>query len=114
MGANITRTYGLTEVFGPHSVCAWKPKWGELPADERAKFKSRQDVPYITTPYMELVDSVTMAPVPRGGQTIGEIVMHGSNVMFGCYKDPEATRTAFEGGWFHSGDLAVMHPDGKS
>ncbi len=75
MGANITHTYGLTEVFGPHSVCAWKPEWDDLPADERAKFKSRQGLPYISTQYMDVVDSVTLRPVPRDGLTIGEIVM---------------------------------------
>ncbi len=112
MGANITHTYGLTEVFGPHSVCAWKPQWDDLPPGERAQLKSRQGVPYITTQYMDVVDPLTMQPVPRDGQTIGEIVMRGNNVMLGYYKDPKATEDAFQGGWFHSGDLAVMHPDG--
>jgi fatty-acyl-CoA synthase len=112
MGANITHTYGLTEVFGPHSVCAWKPEWDELPIQERAGLKSRQGVPFVTTQYMDVVDPVSMQPVPRDGQTIGEIVMRGNNVMLGYYKDPEATDKAFAGGWFHSGDLAVMHPDG--
>ncbi|KJS31362.1 MAG: acyl-CoA synthetase [Desulfatitalea sp. BRH_c12] len=111
LGAVITHTYGLTEVFGPHSVCAWKPQWDSLPTEERAKFKSRQGVPYVTTQYMDVVDPVTMQPVPRDGQTIGEIVMRGNNVMLGYYKDPKATEVAFAGGWFHSGDLAVMHPD---
>jgi fatty-acyl-CoA synthase len=112
MGANITHTYGLTEVFGPHSVCAWRSEWDRLSAEERAKLKSRQGVPFVTTQYMDVVDPATMAPVPRDGETIGEIVMRGNNVMLGYYKDPEATETAFAGGWFHSGDLAVMHPDG--
>jgi fatty-acyl-CoA synthase len=111
MGANITHTYGLTEVFGPHSVCAWKPEWNDLPGEERAKLKSRQGVPFVTTQYMDVVDPATMAPVTRDGQTIGEIVMRGNNVMLGYYKDPQATETAFAGGWFHSGDLAVMHAD---
>jgi acyl-CoA synthetase (AMP-forming)/AMP-acid ligase II len=112
MGANITHTYGLTEVYGPHSVCAWKPQWDKLPTEERAKLKSRQGVPFVTTHYMDVVDPMTMQSVPRDGQTIGEIVMRGNNVMLGYYKDPEATEAAFAGGWFHSGDLAVMHPDG--
>jgi fatty-acyl-CoA synthase len=112
MGANITHTYGLTEVFGPHSVCAWKPEWDALPKEERAKLKSRQGVPFVTTQYMDVVDPASMQPVPRDGQTIGEIVMRGNNVMLGYYKDAEATQTAFAGGWFHSGDLAVIHPDG--
>jgi fatty-acyl-CoA synthase len=112
MGANITHTYGLTEVFGPHSVCAWKPEWDNLSAEKRAKLKSRQGVPFVTTKYMDVVDPTTLRPVPRDGLTIGEIVMRGNNVMLGYYKDQEATETAFAGGWFHSGDLAVMHPDG--
>jgi fatty-acyl-CoA synthase len=111
VGANITQTYGLTEVFGPHSICAWQTQWDELPVEERAKLKARQGVPFIVAQHMDVVDSKTMEPVPRDGQTIGEIVMRGNNVMLGYYKDPEATATAFEGGWFHSGDLAVMHPD---
>ncbi|WP_373498130.1 acyl--CoA ligase family protein [Desulfococcus sp.] len=111
IGANITQTYGLTEVFGPHSVCQWQAKWDHLPLEERAKIKARQGVPFIIAMYMDVVDPVTMQPVPRDGQTIGEIVMRGNNVMLGYYKDPEATAEAFKGGWFHSGDLAVMHPN---
>ena len=111
IGANITQTYGLTEVFGPHSVCQWQAKWDDLPLEERAKIKARQGVPFIIAMYMDVVDPVTMQPVPRDGQTIGEIVMRGNNVMLGYYKDPEATAEAFKGGWFHSGDLAVMHPN---
>lgn len=112
IGAEITHTYGLTEVYGPHSVCAWQPTWKDLSEEEMAKVKSRQGVPYIVTHYMDVVDPATMEPVPRDGQTMGEIVMRGNNVMTGYYKDPEATEIAFAGGWFHSGDLAVMHPDG--
>ncbi len=112
LGANITHVYGLTEVYGPHSVCAWKPEWEHLPVQEKAAVKSRQGVPYIVAQYMDVVDPVSMQPVPRDGKTIGEIVMRGNNVMLGYYKDEEATATAFAGGWFHSGDLAVMHPDG--
>lgn len=111
IGAEITHTYGLTEVYGPHSVCAWQPSWDTLSAHEQAVMKSRQGVPYVVTHFMDVVDPVTMEPVPRDGITIGEIVMQGNNVMLGYYKDPEATAEAFEGGWFHSGDLAVMHPD---
>lgn len=112
IGAEITHTYGLTEVYGPHSVCAWQPGWQDLSAEERATMKSRQGVPYMVTHFMDVVNPVTMEPVPRDGETIGEIVMRGNNVMTGYYKDPEATAQAFEGGWFHSGDLAVMHEDG--
>ncbi len=111
VGANIMQTYGLTEVFGPHSVCAWQSKWNDLPADEKANLKARQGVPFIVAQHMDVVDPSSMTPVPRDGKTIGEIVMRGNNVMMGYYKDPDATAKAFEGGWFHSGDLAVMHPD---
>ncbi len=112
IGANIIHTYGLTEVYGPHSVCAWQPEWQELSPDERATLKSRQGVPFMVTHFMDVVDPHSMEPVPRDGETIGEIVMRGNNVMTGYYKDEEATAKAFEGGWFHSGDLAVMHADG--
>jgi fatty-acyl-CoA synthase len=112
IGAEITHTYGLTEVFGPHSVCAWQPAWEHLGEEERAKVKSRQGVPFIVTHFMDVVDPETMEPVPRDGLTMGEVVMRGNNVMIGYYKDPEATEAAFAGGWFHSGDLAVMHADG--
>jgi fatty-acyl-CoA synthase len=111
VGANITQTYGLTEVFGPHSVCQWQPQWDGLSADEKAQLKARQGVPYIVAQYMDVVNPETMQPVPRDGKTMGEIVMRGNNVMLGYYNDPEATEIAFKGDWFHSGDLAVMHPD---
>jgi len=112
VGANITQTYGLTEVFGPHTICKWQDKWNDLPVGERVRIKARQGVPYVNALYMDVVDSITMEPVPKDGRTIGEIVMRGNNVMLGYYKDKAATDKAFDGGWFHSGDLAVMHPDG--
>ncbi len=112
IGANITHTYGLTEVYGPHSVCAWQQQWDTLSGDEKAKMKSRQGVPFIVSRYMNVVNLETMEPVARDGKTIGEIIMRGNNVMLGYYKDPKATEKAFRGGWFHSGDLAVMHPNG--
>jgi len=109
LGANIIQVYGLTEVYGPHSVCQWQAKWDNLPIEERAKIKARQGVPYIVAMHMDVVNSETMESVPRNGEVIGEIVMRGNNVMLGYYKDPEATEAAFRGGWFHSGDLAVIH-----
>lgn len=111
IGTEVSHVYGLTEVYGPHSICQWQQPWDELPADERAKLKARQGVPYINAAYMDVVNPDTMEPVPRDGETLGEIVMRGNNVMLGYYKDPEATAQAFRGGWFHSGDLAVIHPD---
>ena len=112
IGVNITQTYGLTEVFGPHSICAWQTKWDGLPDSEKARIKARQGVPYVLSLHMDVIDRETMESVPHDGKTIGEIVMRGNNVMLGYYKDPEATAKAFQGGWFHSGDLAVVHPDG--
>ena len=112
MGATIVHVYGLTEVYGPHSVCAPQCAWKELDKEELAKIKARQGVAYTTALYMDVVDSQTMIPVPRDGKTMGEIVMRGNNVMLGYYKDEQASAKAFKGGWFHSGDLAVIHPDG--
>ncbi len=111
LGVNVTQVYGLTEVYGPHSICEWQSRWDDLPLEEKAKIKARQGVPYVTTLHMDVVDPVTMEPVARDGKTIGEIVMRGNNVMLGYYKDPKATEIAFAGGWFHSGDLAAVHPD---
>jgi fatty-acyl-CoA synthase len=111
LGINVTQTYGLTEVYGPHSICEWQTKWDGLSIAEKAKIKARQGVPYVTSLYMDVANPLTMQPVPRDGQTIGEIVMRGNNVMLGYYKDPKATAEAFAGGWFHSGDLAAVHPD---
>ena len=103
--------YGLTETYGPHTVCAEHPHWRELPNDEHARLLSRQGQGYVTAELARVVD-IGMRDVPRDGQTIGEVVMRGNNVMAGYYAAPEATATAFRGGWFHSGDLGVWHPDG--
>jgi fatty-acyl-CoA synthase len=111
IGANITHVYGLTEVYGPYTICSKQSEWNELSLEERAKKNARQGVANVVACYGDVVNPTTMEPVPRDGQTIGEIVMRGNIVMMGYYKDPQATATAFEGGWFHSGDLAVMHPD---
>jgi fatty-acyl-CoA synthase len=112
MGAEMFHCYGLTETYGPHTLCAWRAEWNDLPANERAHLKARQGVPYIVNgAEVRLVDE-HMADVPADGFTMGEVVMRGNNVMTGYYKNPEATAEAFRGGWFHSGDYAVMHPNG--
>ncbi len=112
MGAKVHHLYGLTETYGPHTICAEQPGWSGLAAAERGRIKSRQGVPYgIAHTGLRVVDS-DMAEVPWDGETLGEVVMRGNNVMTGYYNDPQATAKAFAGGWFHSGDLAVRHPDG--
>ncbi len=111
MGFGIRHTYGLTEVFGPYSVCEPQDSWADLEPRERAVIQARQGVGMIQTDPMRVVDT-DMQDVPADGNTIGEIVMRGNNVMLGYYKDDAGTEAAFEGGWFHSGDLGVMHPDG--
>ena len=112
MGATIEHGYGLTETYGPHTICAGQPGWDELSDDERASLKSRQGVPFILAgPSVRVVDA-GMNDVPRDGESMGEVVMRGNNVMTGYFDDADATTRAFEGGWFHSGDLAVWHPDG--
>ena len=111
MGISVTHAYGLTETYGPAVVCAWQEEWNDLPEDERAAIKARQGVRYTVLDGLMVADPETMEPVPADGETIGEIFMRGNNVMRGYLKNPEATAKAFRGGWFASGDLAVMHPD---
>jgi fatty-acyl-CoA synthase len=111
MGFRIVHVYGLTETYGPISVCQAQPQWADLPADQRAVLQARQGVGMIQAENVRIVDD-DMTDVPADGSTMGEIVMHGNNVMAGYYLDPDATDEAFRGGWFHSGDLGVMHPDG--
>jgi fatty-acyl-CoA synthase len=112
LGAIIHHVYGLTETYGPHTICAFQPGWEDLSLEARAAVKARQGVPYIVAGTgMRVVDQ-GMHDVPRDGQTMGEVVMRGNNVMSGYFQQPDATEKAFEGGWFHSGDLAVWHPDG--
>ena len=112
MGAFILHAYGLTETYGPTTICAIQPGWGDLPTEEQAQLKSRQGVPFIVSEPGLRVVNPEMKDVPRDGETLGEVVMRGNIVMSGYFNDPEATATAFEGGWFHSGDIAVWHPDG--
>ncbi len=111
-GFHVTHVYGLTETYGPAVVCAWKSEWDQLPVDERAVMKSRQGVTYQALEALEVMDPDTLTPVPRDGKTIGEVMFRGNIVMKGYLKNAQATEQAFAGGWFHSGDLGVMHPDG--
>lgn len=112
MGAQVHHLYGLTETYGPYTVCAEQPGWSDFDPEHRARVKARQGVPYgVAGDGLRVVDA-EMRDVPRDGQTMGEVVMRGNMVMTGYYNDPEATAAAFRGGWFHSGDLAVWHPDG--
>jgi fatty-acyl-CoA synthase len=112
MGFAVTHLYGLTETYGPSTVCMWQPGLDELPIDQKASFMARQGV---NTPMMEAVavlDTATMQAVPADGETIGELMLRGNTVMKGYLKNPSASDAAFADGWFHTGDLAVMHPDG--
>ncbi|HEX3412811.1 MAG TPA: acyl-CoA synthetase, partial [Stellaceae bacterium] len=112
LGFHITHVYGLTEVYGPAVVCAWHDEWDELPAAERARLKARQGVTYPVLEDLTVADPMILAPVAPDGASMGEVLMRGNIVMKGYLKNPHATAEAFAGGWFHSGDLGVMHPDG--
>ena len=112
MGFDLTHVYGLTEVYGPATVCAKHPSWDELPIGERASLNARQGVRYHLQRDARVLDAQTMQPVPLDGETMGEIMFRGNITMKGYLKNPAATAEAFAGGWFHTGDLAVQYPDG--
>ncbi len=111
-GFDVTHLYGLTETYGPAVVNDWHDSWSDLPRTEQAALKSRQGVRYLPLEQLDVLDPETMQPVPRDGRTIGEVMFRGNVVMKGYFRNPKATQEAFAGGWFHSGDLGVMHPDG--
>jgi len=111
-GFNVTHVYGLTEVYGPAVVNEWHQSWTKLPAGEQAALKARQGVRYTALEDLTVLTPATMAPVPADGQTLGEVMFRGNIVMKGYLKNPAATAAAFADGWFHSGDLGVVHPDG--
>jgi fatty-acyl-CoA synthase len=111
LGVDVTHLYGLTETYGPHVYCEMQPGWERLDVNGLARKLARQGVPYPIGAHLRVVDE-GMDDVPADGETMGEVVMRGNNVMQGYYDDPEATEAAFAGGWFHSGDIGVVHPDG--
>ncbi len=108
----VTHVYGLTETYGPATLCEWHEEWNDLPMEEQARLKARQGVRYHMLEGLAVLDPLTMQPVPADGETLGEVMFRGNNVMMGYLKNVDATEKAFDGGWFHSGDLGVMHPDG--
>lgn len=112
IGFAVTHVYGLTETYGPCVVCAWHERWNELSLDERARLKARQGVKAPLQEGVMIANPQSMEPVPQDGTTMGEIMIRGNLVMKGYLKNPRATEEAFIGGWFHTGDLAVWHPDG--
>ena len=112
MGFDITHVYGLTETYGPAAVCAKHPEWSALPLEEQVRRNGRQGVAYLLEESMKVMHPETMLPVPADGETLGEIMFRGNITMKGYLKNPAATEEAFRGGWFHTGDLAVMNPDG--
>jgi fatty-acyl-CoA synthase len=112
IGFDLTHVYGLTEVYGPASVCAKHPEWDAMTLEQRAERNGRQGVAYELQEDMIVADPQTLRPVPWDGQTIGEILFRGNITMKGYLKNPHATEEAFRGGWYHTGDLAVVHPDG--
>ena len=111
-GFNVTHVYGLTEVYGPAVVCQWQEAWSEKDKTAQAQLKGRQGVRYHMLEGLMVADPETLEPVPDDGETMGEVLMKGNIVMKGYLKNPEGTEHAFAGGWFHSGDLGVLHPDG--
>jgi fatty-acyl-CoA synthase len=112
IGIKLTHVYGLTETYGPAAVCAEQPGWDALPADQRARLKRRQGVSYPLQEAITVLDPDTMREVPRDGETIGEVMFRGNIVMKGYLKNENATRKAFAGGWFHTGDLGVLDKQG--
>jgi fatty-acyl-CoA synthase len=111
-GFNVTHVYGLTETYGPATTNEWHGAWDKLPLAEQAAKKARQGVRYVPLEALDVLDPETMQPVPRDGETLGEVMFRGNVVMKGYLKNRKSTEASFAGGWFHSGDLGVMHPDG--
>jgi fatty-acyl-CoA synthase len=112
LGFRVTHLYGMTECYGPSTVCVWQPEWENLPLEERSVLMARQGVNYMTLEDQAIMDPKTMQPVPADGETMGELMLKGNTVMKGYLKNSEATEAALRGDWLHTGDLGVMHPNG--
>jgi fatty-acyl-CoA synthase len=112
IGFDLFHVYGLTEVYGPSAVCEKQPEWSALPLSEQVAKNGRQGVPYVLQEGLTVIDAQTMRQVPADGETMGEVMFRGNATMKGYLKNPKATEEAFRGGWFHTGDLGVLHPDG--
>ena len=112
MGFRVTHAYGLTETYGPATVCAWQNEWDDLPNSEKAIMNARQGVNNAVLDQLNVIDPKTMEPVPADGETMGEVMFRGNNVMKGYLKNSTTTEASLAHGWFHSGDLGVVHPDG--
>ncbi|XP_057450112.1 butanoate--CoA ligase AAE1-like [Lotus japonicus] len=112
LGFVVAHSYGLTETYGPGTICTWKPEWNSLPRDEQAKIRARQGVQHLGLEQLDIKDPLTMKSVPADAKTMGEVMFRGNTVMNGYLKNLKATQDAFKGGWFRTGDLGVKHPDG--
>jgi fatty-acyl-CoA synthase len=112
MGFQVMHAYGLTETYGPATLCEMQPEWRDLDLAEKAKMMARQGVRYITAGGLAVIDPESGAQLPADGRSMGEIAIRGNTVMMGYLKNPDASNAVFQGGWFRSGDLGVMHPDG--
>lgn len=111
LNIEVVHLYGLTETYGPAAICEWRSEWNDLPAEEQARLRARQGVGNIVSDNVRIVDTLGR-DVANDGSTVGEVVLRGDNVMLGYYRDPDATSAATIDGWFRTGDLGVMHPDG--
>lgn len=112
IGITVHHLYGLTETYGPSTYCAWRREWDQLPLEERAQRKARQGVRYLTIERLMVANPETLEPCPSDGKTLGEVMLQGNGIMKEYLEDKAETQRAFRGGWYHTGDLAIRHPDG--